>query len=205
MARISARERRQDFIEATIKVITEHGVANATTRRIAEAAGSPLASLHYVFHTKDELFCAVYESLINMPQKSLQNMPENSTTAEAVGEILRSLVRWFTTNPDLATTQFELFFWNLRNNPDVANKIYTASIEATKQAIVSITATELKPATLTAISNLLINLFDGLLLSWSAHGNLERLERDRNSLPSRQAADSQLPERSLNQPYCAAA
>ena len=177
MARISARERRQDFIEATIKVITEHGVANATTRRIAEAAGSPLASLHYVFHTKDELFCAVYESLINMPQKSLQNMPENSTTAEAVGEILRSLVRWFTTNPDLATTQFELFFWNLRNNPDVANKIYTASIEATKQAIVSITATELKPATLTAISNLLINLFDGLLLSWSAHGNLERLEK----------------------------
>lgn len=178
MARISARERRQDFIEATIKVITEHGVANATTRRIAEAAGSPLASLHYVFHTKDELFCAVYESLINMPQKSLQNMPENSTTAEAVGEILRSLVRWFTTNPDLATTQFELFFWNLRNNPDVANKIYTASIEATKQAIVSITATELKPATLTAISNLLINLFDGLLLSWSAHGNLERLEKE---------------------------
>ncbi|PYA30882.1 TetR/AcrR family transcriptional regulator [Serratia marcescens] len=178
MARISARERRQDFIEATIKVITEHGVANATTRRIAEAAGSPLASLHYVFHTKDELFCAVYESLINMPQKSLQNMPENSTTAEAVGEILRSLVRWFTTNPDLATTQFELFFWNLRNNPDVANKIYTASIEATKQAIVSITATELKPATLTAISNLLINLFDGLLLSWSAHGTLERLEKE---------------------------
>ena len=90
MARISARERRQDFIEATIKVITEHGVANATTRRIAEAAGSPLASLHYVFHTKDELFCAVYESLINMPQKSLQNMPENSTTAEAVGDTTQS-------------------------------------------------------------------------------------------------------------------
>ena len=178
MARRSARERRQDFIEATIKVITEHGVANATTRRIAEAAGSPLASLHYVFHTKDELFYAVYESLINMPQKSLQNVPANSTTADAVGEILRSLVRWFTNNPDLATTQFELFFWNLRNNPDVATKIYTASIEATKQAIVSITATELKPTALTAISNLLINLFDGLLLSWSAHGNLERLEKE---------------------------
>ncbi|MBO2006846.1 TetR family transcriptional regulator [Serratia marcescens] len=41
-------------------MITEHGVANATTRRIAEAAGSPLASLHYVFHTKDELFlCSI--------------------------------------------------------------------------------------------------------------------------------------------------
>ena len=59
MARISARERRQDFIEATIKVITEHGVANATTRRIAEAAGSPLASLHYVFHEGRIVLCSI--------------------------------------------------------------------------------------------------------------------------------------------------
>lgn len=50
MARIGADLRRQDFIEATLKVIAEHGVPNATTRRIAAAANSPLASLHYVFH-----------------------------------------------------------------------------------------------------------------------------------------------------------
>ncbi|MFZ5937892.1 TetR/AcrR family transcriptional regulator [Pseudomonas sp. HS6-2] len=177
MARIGAEERRQDFIEATIKVIAEHGIANATTRRIAAAADSPLASLHYVFHTKEDLFYAVYESLINMPQQSLQ-APANTLPAESVGEMLRQLVKWFIAHPERAITQFELFFWNLRNDPEMAAKIYTVSIEATQQAIQKATGDALDQAALTTVSRLLINLFDGLLLSWTAHGNLERLEAE---------------------------
>ncbi|HFI2224483.1 TPA: TetR/AcrR family transcriptional regulator [Pseudomonas aeruginosa] len=177
MARIGAEERRQDFIEATIKVIAEHGIANATTRRIAAAADSPLASLHYVFHTKEDLFYAVYESLINMPQRSLQ-APANALPAESVGEMLRQLVKWFIAHPERAITQFELFFWNLRNDPEMAAKIYTVSIEATQQAIQKATGDALDQAALTTVSRLLINLFDGLLLSWTAHGNLERLEAE---------------------------
>ncbi|POA48315.1 TetR family transcriptional regulator [Pseudomonas sp. MPR-ANC1] len=175
MARIGAEERRQDFIEATIKVIAEHGVANATTRRIATAADSPLASLHYVFHTKEDLFYAVYESLINMPQHSLQHAPVGATAAETISEMLRQLVNWFTAHPELATTQFELFFWNLRNNPEMAAKIYAVSVEATQQAIQKATDGVLDEAALTTISRLVINLFDGLLLAWSAHGDHERL------------------------------
>lgn len=177
MARIGAEERRQDFIEATIKVIAEHGIANATTRRIAAAADSPLASLHYVFHTKEELFYAVYESLINMPQQSLQ-APAGALPAESVGEMLRQLVKWFIAHPERAITQFELFFWNLRNDPEMAAKIYTVSIEATQQAIQKATGNALDHAALTTVSRLLINLFDGLLLSWTSHGNLERLEAE---------------------------
>ncbi|POG10889.1 TetR family transcriptional regulator [Pseudomonas putida] len=177
MARIGAEERRQDFIEATIKVIAEHGIANATTRRIAAAADSPLASLHYVFHTKEDLFYAVYESLINMPQQSLQ-APANTLPAESVGEMLRQLVKWFIAHPERAITQFELFFWNLRHDPEMAAKIYTVSIEATQQAIQKATGDALDQAALTTVSRLLINLFDGLLLSWTAHGNLERLEAE---------------------------
>ncbi|EMN3324627.1 MULTISPECIES: TetR/AcrR family transcriptional regulator [Pseudomonas] len=177
MARIGAEERRQDFIEATIRVIAEHGIANATTRRIAAAADSPLASLHYVFHTKEDLFYAVYESLINMPQQSLQ-APANALPAESVGEMLRQLVKWFIAHPERAITQFELFFWNLRNDPEMAAKIYTVSIEATQQAIQKATGDALDQAARTTVSRLLINLFDGLLLSWTAHGNLERLEAE---------------------------
>lgn len=177
MARIGAEERRQDFIEATIRVIAEHGIANATTRRIAAAADSPLASLHYVFHTKEDLFYAVYESLINMPQQSLQ-APANALPAESVEEMLRQLVKWFIAHPERAITQFELFFWNLRNDPEMAAKIYTVSIEATQQAIQKATGDALDQAARTTVSRLLINLFDGLLLSWTAHGNLERLEAE---------------------------
>ncbi len=177
MARIGAEERRQDFIEATIKVIAEHGIANATTRRIAAAANSPLASLHYVFHTKEDLFYAVYESLINLPQQDLQ-APAGATPAESVGEMLRQLVKWFIAHPERAITQFELFFWNLRNDPEMAAKIYTASNEATRQAIQKATGDALDQAALTTVSQLLLNLFDGLLLAWMAHGNPERLETE---------------------------
>ena len=69
---------------------------------------------------------------------------------------------------ELATTQFELFFWNLRNNPAMASKIYTDSVEATKQAIERVAGSVLDQA-LATVSRLLINLFDGLLLAWSAH------------------------------------
>ncbi|MFD2641734.1 TetR/AcrR family transcriptional regulator [Pseudomonas japonica] len=178
MARMGAELRRQDFIEATVKVIAEHGIANATTRRIAAAADSPLASLHYVFHTKDELFYAVYESLINMPQQSLQDVPQGATAAESVAEMLRQLVNWFTDHPELATTQFELFFWNLRNNPEMATKIYTVAVQATEQAIAKVAGAQLGPVQLTTVSRLMINLFDGLLLAWSAHGDRERLENE---------------------------
>ena len=81
------------------------------------------------------MFDAVYESLIDTPQQSLLHVTAGATAADSVAEILRQLVGWFTTHPELATTQFELFFWNLRNNPAMASKIYTDSIEATKQAI----------------------------------------------------------------------
>ena len=178
MARVGAEVRRQDFIEAAVKVIAEYGVANATTRRIATAANSPLASLHYVFHTKDELFDAVYESLIDKPQQSLLHVTAGATAADSVAEILRQLVGWFTTHPELATTQFELFFWNLRNNPAMASKIYTDSVEATKQAIEQVAGSVLDQEALAIVSRLLINLFDGLLLAWSAHGDQERLNAE---------------------------
>lgn len=178
MARVGAELRRQDFVEAAVKVIAEHGVANATTRRIAAAANCPLASLHYVFHTKDDLFYAVYESLFNLPQQTLAQVPASTTAADTTAEMLRQLVTWFTTHPDLARAQSELFFWTMRNNPEMASKIYSVAVEATEQAIERAIGSQLDKTVVRAISRLLIHLFDGLLIAWSAHGDLARLQAE---------------------------
>lgn len=178
MARVGAELRRQDFVEAAVKVIAEHGVANATTRRIAAAANCPLASLHYVFHTKDDLFYAVYESLFNLPQQALAQVPASTTAADTTAEMLRQTVTWFTTHPDLARAQSELFFWTMRNNPEMANKIYSVAVEATEQAIERAIGNQLDQTVLRAVSRLLIHLCDGLLIAWSAHGDLARLQAE---------------------------
>lgn len=178
MARVGAELRRQDFVEATVKVIAEHGVANATTRRIAAAAGCPLASLHYVFHTKDDLLYAVYESLFNLPHQALTNVPAGTTAAETTAEMLRQLVTWFSTNPDIAKAQTELFFWAMRNNPEMATRIYAVAIEATEQAMEKAIGTQFDKTFLKATSRLLVHLVDGLIIAWSAHGDLARLEAE---------------------------
>ncbi|PYY81943.1 TetR/AcrR family transcriptional regulator [Pseudomonas sp. TKO26] len=178
MARMGAEVRRQDFIEATVKVIAQYGVANATTRRIAAEAKSPLASLHYTFHTKDELFYAVYESLISTPQQAVAHVTPSATTEKTVAELLRQAANWFVTHPDLAIAQSELFAWTLRNNPAMATQIYSYAGLATEQAIERVIGSRLDKAALTKTSRLLINLLDGLLISWSAHGNIERLNEE---------------------------
>ncbi|AZD35932.1 Transcriptional regulator, AcrR family [Pseudomonas chlororaphis subsp. aurantiaca] len=178
MARMGAELRRQDFVEATVKVIAEHGVANATTRRIAAAAGCPLASLHYVFHTKDDLFYAVYESLFDLPHQALEHVPTGTTAAEKAAEVLRQLIAWLTSHPDVARAQTELFFWAMRNNPELANKIYSVAIDATEQALERAMGAQLEKPFLQAVSRLLIHLVDGLIIAWSAHDDLARLESE---------------------------
>ena len=61
MARIPAAERRAELVAAAVRVIAAHGVDGATTRRIAEEANAPLATLHYCFSSKEVLFAAVFE------------------------------------------------------------------------------------------------------------------------------------------------
>ena len=178
MARMGAELRRQDFVEATIRVIAEHGVANATTRRIAAQAGCPLASLHYVFHTKNDLFYAVYESLFSLPPQALEQVPAGATAAATAAEVLRQLITWFIDHPDAARAQTELFFWAMRNDPQMASKIYSVAIEATEQALQRAMGTELSEAFLKASSRLLIQLVDGLTIAWSAHGDLDRLRAE---------------------------
>jgi AcrR family transcriptional regulator len=55
MPRKSAGDRREELIEAAIRVLVRDGVTAATTRAIAAEAGVALATLHYCFSSREEL------------------------------------------------------------------------------------------------------------------------------------------------------
>jgi AcrR family transcriptional regulator len=57
---VSADARREQLIAATLTVMAESGLDAATSRRIAEAAGAPLASIHYTFGSLEALLAAAY-------------------------------------------------------------------------------------------------------------------------------------------------
>lgn len=64
MSRVAAEDRRQQLIDAAIRVAEQEGIAAATTRRIAAEAGARLATVHYCFTSKQELLEGVLTAII---------------------------------------------------------------------------------------------------------------------------------------------
>ncbi|KAG8149041.1 TetR/AcrR family transcriptional regulator [Burkholderia catarinensis] len=183
MTRVRAALRRQDFVDAAVEVIAAHGVAGATTRRIAQAAGCPLASLHYVFHTKDDLFDAVYESLFDL---LATNVPADSTFqsfGEFAGWQLRKMVEWLVENPSYARAQSELIQWAARHRPDFALRTYVQTVERTI-AYFGKCAPQVSNDMIEPVARMSLILIDGLLSSWLAEPNTRRLRANLNSASS---------------------
>ncbi len=65
MAYVSAADRREQLIEATIAVLRRSGAEGITTRAVAAEADAPLASIHYTFGSLDDLVVAAFERLID--------------------------------------------------------------------------------------------------------------------------------------------
>jgi AcrR family transcriptional regulator len=63
-ARPNSDGRREQIVDAALKVMISEGVYHATTRKIAEAAGVNVATLHYHFHDKEEILFKVMELLV---------------------------------------------------------------------------------------------------------------------------------------------
>lgn len=68
-------DRRQEVLDATLRVIAEHGVHAVTHRAVAAAGPVPLASTTYHFATKDEL---VTEALALVIDRSVELAEEFS-------------------------------------------------------------------------------------------------------------------------------
>ncbi|CCD96120.1 putative transcriptional regulator, TetR family protein [Bradyrhizobium sp. ORS 375] len=72
-ARPNSDGRREQIIDAALKVMIAEGVYRATTRKIAEAAGVNVATLHYHFHDKEEILFKVMELLVANYRATLAN------------------------------------------------------------------------------------------------------------------------------------
>jgi len=64
VAHVPHAQRREQLIAATIEVMATSGLDTATSRRIAEAAEAPLASIHYTFGTLESLISTAYAEVL---------------------------------------------------------------------------------------------------------------------------------------------
>lgn len=115
MARISNQDRRRQLQAAALSVLVEHGPAALTTRRVAEHAGAPLASVHYAFQDKDELLgAAVGEVLASFTTALRGTVRPELGLHRAVADALTGYWRWVEAHPGVALAAVETFAGSLR-------------------------------------------------------------------------------------------
>jgi AcrR family transcriptional regulator len=112
---VPSPERRLQLIEAAARVISREGTVGATTRLIALEAGAPLATVHYNFSGKEELYHAVLDYCRGRAADRLRAHPvAHGGLRPAVRALLTELRDWTLAEPEFQVAQYELFFWALR-------------------------------------------------------------------------------------------
>ncbi|MCQ9162825.1 TetR/AcrR family transcriptional regulator [Arthrobacter sp. STN4] len=172
MARISADDRRSEFVRSAARVIANHGVAAATTRRIAAEANAPLASLHYCFRNKDELLQEVYNYLSRDYAMALPPVPASTAGLAHVMEA-HALRVWdrMVQNPHEQVTTFELLLRRFRVDDDgqpqalaMNQSMYNGWISSTMALFTdaAVAAVEPIPSNLDQVTRLFISGIDGI-------------------------------------------
>ena len=166
MARLSAKVRREEFIRAAAKVIAEHGVGGATTRKIAEQADAPLAALHYCFESKEALLDSLYEEQIKVMGQSTWTIEPGIGLAETAAEMIPQLMDWYIEEPDFAQASGDLLFWSHHNDRELGQRGIAAAVDVIRDTLAKGANKQPDRELVEPMSTLVLALSDGLLLQW---------------------------------------
>ncbi|MFT4264958.1 MAG: TetR/AcrR family transcriptional regulator [Nocardioides sp.] len=159
-------------------VIAREGVDGATTRRIAEEAGAPLATLHYAFQTKENLLWAVFEELGEQLRADFASVeqPGQDLAGEA-RQLLLSTVGWGLRNRDHSRAQIEIWLWAERNDAALAARAYEKFVSEWKAVFRGARATIADDAELESFARVFTAIIDGLTMQMMTEPDPEAVSR----------------------------
>jgi AcrR family transcriptional regulator len=171
MARVSADVRRQELVEAAIRVMARDGVAKATTRAIVAEADMHLGFFHYCFRSKEELLLQVIDTI---NERNVRAVLDVLSPRKGLAETLRTSVRAYwelvEKNPGEHQVTYELTQFALRRPglEDVARKQYDGYVTAATRFLEAV-AEELKvewTVPLPVLARMTQVVLDGATLAW---------------------------------------
>ncbi|MCW2790856.1 MAG: putative TetR family transcriptional regulator [Aeromicrobium sp.] len=181
MAYIPAEQRRQDLVEAAVRVVAEQGVRGATTRRIAAEADAPLATLHYCFHTKENLFFAVFQHINEQVSGGEPREQRALGLRRAATDLMTATVQWSVDHETYALAQFDLYLWAIREerrDGSLAVDVYDLFIDRFCQVLRASLTAEDDPALVRPLARVMASLIDGMTMQWNGHRDQHRLRED---------------------------
>jgi TetR/AcrR family transcriptional regulator len=90
---------RARILQAAEEVFAEQGYRGATTAAIAGRAGLPKANLHYYFGTKEALYRAVLEGVLDLWLAELDAITADQNPGEALTRYIHAKVMYSKTRP----------------------------------------------------------------------------------------------------------
>lgn len=126
--RVSADERREQLISATLELMRRDGVQSVTMRAIAKEANAPLATAHYCFDDKSELMDAAADAWLKNLNHFSRDIPVHLGLRKAVEHVADEYWRSLEEEPASLLAEIELILWATRNAgvSPLAAKIYPA-------------------------------------------------------------------------------
>jgi AcrR family transcriptional regulator len=94
--------RRQEIIDAAIKVFARTGFAETSVQDVADEAGVVPTAVYYHFAGKDELFDVVLQSVITELDEVVDRARPEDHPAVALSQITTAVWNWIESRPDHA-------------------------------------------------------------------------------------------------------
>lgn len=130
IVRVSASDRREQLIDATINVMRRDGVQAATMRAVAAEAGASLAAVHYCFEDKDALLAAAIQRWLRVMITDAISFSTEGGMRAAARQMVNAWWGALESTPNDAMAQFELPLWAMRNDKrELAATIYPTYIK----------------------------------------------------------------------------
>jgi AcrR family transcriptional regulator len=186
ISRPNSDGRREQILGAALKVMIDEGVFHATTRKIAEAAGVNVATLHYHFENKEEILFCVLAGLASGYRETLaKRFAEPQNLRERIKDLLHFIFSEIESARGEQLVLQEMTLYVLRD-PHAAHMAREKEREIFKlYEDMLIAASDVRPEHADVVhdlANFIYAAFVGILHQWLATGDRKRLIRTTNDL-----------------------
>jgi TetR/AcrR family transcriptional regulator len=94
------QENEKKILKAAEKVFAGNGFRGSTTASIADEAGLPKANIHYYFGTKEKLYRAVVEDIVELWLSSFREITEDDDPASTLADYIRAKMELSKNRPE---------------------------------------------------------------------------------------------------------
>ena len=116
--------RRNEILEAALRIVADGGPDAITFRRVADRAGVPLGSLTYYFDSREDLLREAFRLYLSEAAAFVRDVEEGSsqhTPAQVIEMVMTIMRREFTDDPAMVRVEYELILYADRE-PELARE-----------------------------------------------------------------------------------